>query len=82
MIRQCGRCSWTFERTHSDKCPQCGCSTHGHDEIHQGSWLSRQIRIATERLELEAELVQCCYTAKHSRGVHHDPSCPEQPECY
>lgn len=82
MIKQCTSCKWTFERTHSDTCPSCGGTTVEHDEVHQGSWLALSTKRASERLELEAEQVKCCWTAQHTRGFHHESNCPKYVMCY
>ena len=77
MIRQCVKCKWTFEHTHSDQCPQCGRDTVEHDELHQGSWLAFKRKEYDEELDKIASKVQCCWTSKHTRGFHHDSNCPK-----
>lgn len=77
-IRKCIRCSWTFEFTHTNRCPQCGAGSVEHAEINQRDWKKFQRKQYECLLDNVANQVQCCWTAKHSNGWHHDPKCPNQ----
>lgn len=82
-ILMCSECFWTFSRTHTDECPQCGSrKTEETDEINQYSWRKKEEKRYYEQLIEKSEKVQCCYKSKHSNGWHHDENCPEHVICY
>ena len=75
-FRACLSCLWTFERIHTDECPQCGEKTQGTPRLDNRPWLAKENAQAEARNAKLSRTVQCCYNAKHTRGWHHDAKCP------
>lgn len=79
QVHQCNKCKWQFVFASMIRnCPSCGSKEVEltvANEPDQSAWLERRHQQDRKRAIEESKAGKCCWTATHTRGFHHDPSC-------